>query len=58
MWFSIVQISFSTVALIKLVDILSFLLSAIFEVSIVQYNILVKVVSVVLNDERVCILLG
>jgi hypothetical protein len=52
-WFSIVRISFSTAALTGPADILLFSLSAIFEVSIVQYNVSVKVVGVVLNEERV-----
>lgn len=58
MWFSIVRIFVSTAALIGPANILSFSLSAILEVSIVQYNVSVKVVDVVLNDKRVRILLG
>jgi hypothetical protein len=58
MWPSIVRISVSTTALIRPADILSFSLSAIFEVSIVQYNVSVKVVGVVFDDERVRMLLG
>ena len=57
-WFSIIWISFSTAALIGPADIFLLPLLATFEVSIVQYNVLVKVVGVVLNDERVCMLLG
>jgi hypothetical protein len=58
MWVSIVRITFSTAALTRPVDILSFSLSAIFAVSMVQNSVSVKVVGVVLNDERVRILLG
>jgi hypothetical protein len=39
-------------------DTLPFSLSAIFEVSIVQYSVSVKVVGVVFNVERVRMLLG
>jgi hypothetical protein len=58
MWVSIVRITFSTTALTRPVDILSFSISAIFAVSMVQNSVSVEVVGVVLNDERVRILLS
>lgn len=39
-------------------DVLSFPLSIMFEVSIVQYNVSVRVVGVVFDDKRVRMLLG
>jgi hypothetical protein len=46
------------VALIEPADFLSFSLSVIFEVSIVQYKVSVKVVGVVFSVDRVRMLLG
>ena len=48
----------ATAVRIEPADILSFLLSTIFEVSIVQYNVSGKVVGVVFDDERVRTFLG
>lgn len=58
MWFSVVRISASTARLIGPADGRSFSLTAICEVSIVQYSVSVKVVGVVLDDDRVRVLLG
>lgn len=55
---SIVRISVSTAARIGPADIFSFSLLTIFEVSIVQYSVSVKVVGVVFDHESVRMLLG
>jgi hypothetical protein len=58
MWFSIVRISVSTAARMAPADIFLLSLSTIFEVSIVQYIVSVKLVGVVFVKERVRMLLG